>query len=1223
MLNNKPITSVTPVGLHWIEASAGTGKTFTISSLICRLLLEKYLPNQVIVTTFTRSATAELKVRVRSRLLEVQRFLQTRTSYTKQENIEHAQNLKDELFAVILTFSADKVAFACERLKLILSQLDMLFIGTLDSLSQKILREFAFESGKIERAEITDNAKKYTNQIIHDALRAWIASQPQSVVNLMLASGAIGSVESYTRLVEDTLNFQSAELKEPPTLKLSTDAIAQHSKKLKDFPFCDFEPYFLESGLCFKGVSGTYFKPTSKFTTLFSVAIPALLNACANGDFTKVFSSSFKDHWVLFDSLKKTYTIEKIFSSKCSSTDQAAFYAHQSIKDLIELLDMLNDVKASIDATEAHLKHYLCITAKNQLPAMLQQKRETTFSQQIRNLSESLQGEQGEIFAKAVRNKYPIIIVDEAQDTNQEQDDVLAKIWRDKSHLDNGGMVIVGDRKQAIYGFRGGDMLTFLNAFQDVQSKGGCFYNLDTNYRSIDPLVRAVDSLLQSNPNFGEGVQYLPISASDKPHADLIENGDGNPAPLRWLKLGKGVDAHVQTAQQVRLLLQQAQDGELYFEKNGESTPLIEDDIAILAKNNDDLDKLQYELERIGISVNRGSKRSVFEGLMAQDVAALLQAINAPHDIGRVRRALASSIFGLTVSDLKKLESSADGLGFYLSEFYKVRDTWNRLGFLTAWQQLTQVFPVWENLVTSGAKDSERAVVNLRHIAELLGQFSSKYAGIQSLTQWLLKQVTSPSQRDWELERGLANENGVKLLTIHKSKGLEFKVVFLFKADAAIKEMNKTLNYSTETIENGGVELKKRVIAIGDSSDVSPSDTTQHQERLEAENRRQWYVALTRASHRMYVLLHADKAVHSAVGYWYFSENYRPHENSASEPLVEGWYRYEKPSSEIRQIHAFDMPKHKFFPRKQTSFSGLCQHLSNQQAQDFLVDYYKSGVNIDEFQADIAVEKAGDMPLSFIQKNFPMGAYAGTALHNFLDVIDFTKPDQWNLELYRRFKNGHFPVFAEMLEKYKMSNRGLDDDALTDKMITDLVEWFASITATKIEGELCLGHLPRGAYLSEMPFVLSLKDDIFNSNDVFDLLASYGYIMPELNRAEAARFINGSIDLVYQYRGKFYIGDYKSNHLGFDYACYDHDSMHKNMLQGSYYLQAALYLVALHRYLKKRILGYMPEQHLGGATYMYLRGMQDQKGVFQWCPPIDLILRLDEMLGCHHGQAAI
>ena len=184
-ISTNPIQDMTFTGLHWIEASAGTGKTYTLSSLMVRIFLDKYYPHQVIATTFTRKATAELKSRVRARVEETLRYIQR---YQHLNSVEMAQQIEQEsdpLFQKVLKDYGNRMDYARRRLGLVLNQLDELFVGTLDSFSQKLLREFAFESGRIERAELTEDQDLYIQQLMHDVLREWIQHQPQYIINQM------------------------------------------------------------------------------------------------------------------------------------------------------------------------------------------------------------------------------------------------------------------------------------------------------------------------------------------------------------------------------------------------------------------------------------------------------------------------------------------------------------------------------------------------------------------------------------------------------------------------------------------------------------------------------------------------------------------------------------------------------------------------------------------------------------------------------------------------------------------------------------------------------------------------------------------------------------------------------------------------------------------------------------------------------------------------------
>lgn len=1216
----EPIVDIDFSGLHWIEASAGSGKTFTLSSLIVRALVEKYLPRQVVATTFTRAAAAELKLRTRKRLIAALDFFSTLQGQAEQQNLDLLDDMvnqsADPLFVVLLQKYANKIGYLCARLNVVITQLDELFVGTLDSFSQKLLREFAFESGKIDRVEITDQSKLYIHQLVHDVLREWIQQQPQSHIDALYFSGHLKPVEHYIKLVSDVLNFSSAQFNPPklPTLELAK--IPELQQQLKNTSLTHLADYYTKDGLYIDGVSGGLYKPTkAKFTALFETSIPDVLQRLKTGDGQSFFSGRYD----ALSNLQRQINTEKLFSKKCPPAAAEAFYQDPVLRQFFTVFDRLMEIDQQLKQTEVYFRFHLCEQVKQRLPALLQYKGETTFAQQIRTLSDALQGQQGQDFAAFVHRSYPLIFVDEFQDTNQDQDNMLARIWRDSQRYAQGCMVMVGDRKQAIYGFRGGDMLTFIQAYQDVTNKQGHYYRLKYNHRTVAPLVDAVDALLQRQVDFGEGVIYQPVEAGTRAHAALVDTVGENHLPLRWLYINdKEISADIQVAWQISTLLQQAQQGALYIQQLDEKQPIEANDIAILSKSHKNLDRVQYQLERLGVRVNRPAKRSVFAGVIAQDVAAFLTAILYPYDERKVRRALTTRLIGFKVSEFMQLEASADGLGQYITAFEHIRELWFTRQFLSAWQYALNYFGIWEGIVRYQRRDNERAIVDLRHVTDLLSQHSRKYQGPQHLYQWYIKQLASPSEREWELERGLSNAAGVQLMTIHQSKGLEFKIVFLTHADASFSERGKTLNFSTAEQNDVLSQQQKirRVVAINDETTLDQQALSQHQARAEAEQNRLWYVALTRASHRMYVVLVQPKSP-SGVSLWKNASNAEFNHPSSGEQaeILSAPTPYREKDTQRIALYIQPLPRLRLYPKSRTSFSALAQHLTHQQALDFLVDGAQNQQPADdEWPSELQVQPLdASLPLLDIAQVFPKGTQAGNFLHEIFEQIDFQQRKDWPIEIHRRLKNDYVALRQPLLEFYQQQTPEQPEQALIDAMTI----WLDAILSTPIHDDFYLQQLKQGEYLSELPFYLAMSDRVFATQRIVKLFQDYGLLIPALNPAESARFMNGSIDLVYQYQGKYYIADYKSNFLGDQAANYSDEHLAQNMSKSSYWLQASLYLVALHRYLKAKLKNYQIEKHLGGASYLYVRGMLGVTGygVLHWQPEVEFILRLDSILG--------
>ncbi len=1208
-----PIVDMQFKGLHWIEASAGTGKTFTLSSLMVRIFLGPYLPNQVIATTFTRAAAAELKNRIRLRLVETLRYFDSCQTLTQAEIQHKIAAESDPLFQKVLSDYATRVDFARERLKLVIDQLDELFVGTLDSFSQKLLREFSFESGKIERADITDDAKSYTYQLIHDVLREWIQLQPQNVVDYLLLNQKLKSQDAYVPVVENSLNFASAQFQEVQAPELDLNQFEQLVDEFIQLDLgliASLSDYYSADGQ-YHSIIGKKWRIDGLMQRTLCDDLPAFIDALAEQRCYALFAPHF-------DKTLKNLTdlATKKVLNKCAEEVLHQFEQHAVMQQLKCFCEALSKLSLDLDLLDAYLKFYLSREVKKRLPQVLQQKSETTFAQQIRTLSEALQGEQGLRFAKFVQARYPLILVDEFQDTNQDQDNMLARIWRDQKRYMQGCMIMVGDPKQAIYGFRGGDMLTYNKARADVLSKQGQQYSLRHNHRSVKVLVQAVDALFQRQMDFGEEVIYSPVEAGSRSHPPLIDAEGENHQPLRWLLLNDKKDEPIQVAWKIRDLLNQGIEEKLYLAEKTGPRYLVENDIAILSKNHDGLDKAQYELERLGIRVNRPSKRSVFDHAVAKDVGAVLSAIMHPYDEGKIKRALLSRLLGFNLQQLIQLETQADGLSQFIYDFDCIREMWLQKGFLTAWQYCLNLFQVWKNLVATQSRDNERSVVNLRHLTELLCQHSEQYQGAQKLYHWYLKQLQSPAEREWELERKLSNEAGVQLMTIHQSKGLEFKIVFLLGADKDFREMNKTLNFSTvEHVHpvTGKVDIQ-RVVAVNDKHLLDQNAIDQHNARAVAEQHRLWYVALTRASHRVYALLQ-DQEGKSNHGLAFWRGQDFTHPASAHEALLmERPAKLQAKQQELLPLQALQFPSQRFYPRSKTSFSALAQHLSRKQAMDALaVNTEQMPSAADEIHLPEPIETVATQPLSWIKRNFPMGTVAGTFLHEIFEHIDFKDQQDWPLEIRRRFKNDYPALWLELSAKYEQEFQQVDEEQL----ISWMSEWLAQVLSTPLHQDFQLNQLTEHEYLAEFPFYLSLSDHVLAIQRIHQLYAEHGIEMLDFNPANSARYLTGSIDLVYFDGQHYHIADYKSNFLGADQTHYLEGEIRQSMSQASYWLQAGLYLVALHRYLTVQMQEYDIEKHLGGASYLYLRGMngQAEQGFYHWKPEAEFILRLDAILG--------
>ena len=273
----------------------------------------------------------------------------------------------------------------------------------------------------------------------------------------------------------------------------------------------------------------------------------------------------------------------------------------------------------------------------------------------------------------------------------------------------------------------------------------------------------------------------------------------------------------------------------------------------------------------------------------------------------------------------------------------------------------------------------------------------------------------------------------------------------------------------------------------------------------------------------------------------------------------------------------------------------------------------KVGSADDEINHPVLEDVELSQPLAWIKRQFPMGTTAGTFLHEIFEHIDFQDSGDWGLEIHRRFKNDSPLLWQELLGKYQ-NEFGQDDET---QLVQWMQAWLADVLETPLHAGFQLKQLKADEHLAEFPFYLSLSDHVLAIKRIQALFQEYGIDLLDLNEANSARYLTGSIDLVYFDGQRYHIADYKSNFLGADQQSYNHDAIQLNMSHASYWLQAGLYLVALHRYLKVNLLDYDIEEHLGQASYLYLRGMNGQpdQGVLSWRASPEFILRLDAILG--------
>lgn len=1196
-------------GMHLIEASAGTGKTWALSALIVRLLVERKLQTrQIVATTFTRAAAAELQDRIRKRIQEIWLLMQVAIADLTRAQDKAAQD-NDVLGLYLLAkLSLKEKQEAAAQLKLALDTFDELFINTLDSFCQKILREFAFDTGQGEPREISEQEEELKQQLIHDALRQWRSQQNPRLIEMLVLTNSITDIDDHAKVVKTIMNFLSAQIAPVEDFGFDPEELTVFQQRIQGVDWTGWLDVWLRAKPYYHG-KRIFDKNHESFPALVkliqTITLDDLLTIDESSPEMKLLSI-FEDNKFHTNFLKSGNELDWIQANLTSSQTQI-------VMDFVQIRRALS---SSLKRAQSHLHHHISVYVREHLPDLLAELNETTFSAQMHSLAKALEGESGAALAQQIRHRYPIALVDEFQDTNSDQDQVIELVYRQPIHQeiasktfnladpDTPCLILVGDPKQAIYGFRGGDIHTYLSAKEQVDQSGS-IHALDQNQRSVAPLVQAVNAFFGENETLGDGVDYPEVTPAARNHLPLVDEGVANPTPLRFVQLTEETDELSQTANRIIELLKASKEGRLLISEK----EVLPQDIAVLAGSHRDLSTVEGYLQAANIPVWRQSKTSVFQSSLTYDLAAIMQLMLSPYREDYFRRALSGLLIGKTLTELDALEDQSMELAELQAAFAIDAQVWAKSGFLAAWQRIASRYEVWQRLASLGevregemSQSGERHLVNLRHLIELLHRQSERHVGAHHLLAWLLRQVAKPSDRGDEVERPLPSHSGVQLMTIHGSKGLEFPIVFA----VGIKDKKEKTPDITFYLEND-----QRTLGFGEADEAL---LEQHHEREVGESRRLLYVALTRAKYRQYLFLKFQKTSKTkgieppSFNHWLpngaadFASQH-PRLVSVEGPIakVSDW-KYVPQHSQVDELATRDIKYSKFKSWGMTSFSALVRDVEPAKLP--------AAVDLPEYGEDELVEDIQTHPLQAedfkalemndVRFTFQRGANGGNCLHQILEYMDprfdEEKPQKWTDTFAKQMKNFGIPA--------------IEPDAL--------VPWFRDILDAPLPRGATLASLKFNARVRELEFHLFLQNERIDGDAIVKRLAEANISVPNFNKTYAIRYLKGFIDLVYEHDGQFYVADYKSNYLGDSIANYTVSAMQDSMTHSGYWLQATLYMVAMHRYLKVRKADYQIEKHLGGAVYLYLRGMSaatDQTGIVHWQPDPQLVLDVDELLG--------
>ena len=1162
-------------GRSLIEASAGTGKTWTISLLYLRLLLEQDLrATQIVVTTFTDAAAQELRERIRARLTWAQRHAERAIAAVSAG----AASEPDLAWlrarwhdgggqSGVARARADR-----NRVRMAQTELDRAPIGTLHSLCRRILADHPFESG---------SAFTFGEPVTPDAINAELIDD----LWRQLSQTEVGASEEDDEQIADDEIWRKAgraklgkylEAALAPGVGVATVEAGPIDQVMR-----------AENAVALRAwLDRAAFKRTS---SKLRSRLGALAQFIAAGDAGAALPDDIQA--VLDEPLDRHLHAQAIGSD---ATALALAFARHAVAVLATVVDLPRARALARYREELRTRRGERLAASGRM----------TFDELIERVNRGLAGPGGAALADRLFTTWPVALVDEFQDTDLQQYAILDRIYSDDQQGPRGRLVMIGDPKQAIYRFRGGDIDAYLEARKTADST----LALATNFRSSRQFVRALNAfharagtVLSQLP--GRSIEYRAVNDSGaRDAAPYCIDGMICERPLRFHYWdGAGVpdaaDARVEAALDacanhvVELLSGRHTIGARAVQPG---------DVAVLLPTRAHVLLLRDALRERNVPCVTSAWSIVFDSQWARELRIVLYAALHPRDEGVVRAALATRLGGHTFVELRNQRDDPAEVQRGADRFERYDQLWRTRGVLALVQELLAAA---SGRLFAGA-DGERALTDLRHLGELLQARSEEIAGREELLSWFADECeralpeAAEATADERQQRIESDAARVRLLTLHGSKGLEFDIVLL-----PLMWANRH-NWLDDIAIVHDTASRQRVVTFG------PEAMLRYKQDGQDERFRLLYVALTRARYACHVYALPPGRPYGSSRRPDIDPDRAPLDcmierllqGAAAPPPMDHvqWSvgRWSWPRDSYRPVrspsrvtpHVLAAPPNPAF-ESTWSFSALLRGVVAIAAEE--------SAAADESAAPVALENDADAA----------GASLLEAAAAPLDEQDShgSEPDEpehaqlaWLAPIAGAdFGNAVHAVFERrvagkpMREQHALVERCLRDAGvgLRGIALDQIVPHLAARVQATLDTPLlaygpALGALPAHALCVEMPFEFALGEVSLQR------LRAVCDFVPPTNLQRLRGMMTGKIDLVFEHAGRFHVLDYKSNRLGSGTRLRDYapDRLERAMMDGHYRFQALLYTVAVNRYLRQRVPGYRGEQ-LGDAIYLFVRAV--------------------------------
>lgn len=1188
-----PYLAISLTGVHLIEASAGTGKTFVLTTLVLRLIVERNLPvHKLLVVTYTEAATNELRRRIRDRCLLAVRLLSQKNLFDEQASAE--SSLTTYLLQAHLQRTNESPETVLIRLQHACAEMDLAGIYTIHGFCAKILRENMLDSALTSGTfTLLDDASYLYQKIAQDIWRA-LSNQADLASHLhrlwnqgpeALARDIPALLRASSILPSISLSVPSPHERIHLARRALTDAFNHFSSQFK----AD-----LLDAITTKNLHNTVYSKDWVDKTW-----PLLSNAFISAKDDELVSAS-------------------LFKLTNSSLAQRTKKGRTSItcpfdQEIHLFLSALNDLNIWNDYYELECVRTVQLHAHQLFKRLKRQFDILTFDDLIDQVAKALTLDNGLSLVDILRRQYTVALVDEFQDTDSRQWSIFKNLYAHNSEpsTDHGdhALFLIGDPKQAIYGFRGGDVQTYLTASKHAQQAPP----LTHNFRSRPSLIHVLNQLYNDSGDHvfhQSGINYQAVHPGHlRQDSDLIRHGEIAPAVTLWQA------PPPENTQIKRYLIQESLDlcthacsiaiyqwlkDSQHKQAHILSRPIQPQDIAVIVRNHDQAARIQHCLMQLGIPATMAGKQSLFQTREAREGFTLLLAVFHHTDDSRLRAALATDLVGLVAEQIDNLVSHDSALQYWHAQLLK----WRTLVLTSG------PYALFEYLCTQhvdrllGLNDGERRISNYLQFGEHLQENYLSKASLQGLINWLEDLMTDASGKNpTHLLRLESDSACVQIMTFHKSKGLEFPLVFLpyiAIGRSSIYTHSYFLNHQAST-----VELHWKTLA-NDSEWKCLMDTFQREQA--AEEARLLYVGLTRAIHALWL---GTGPFHqqSKTAWSVLCQSELSPAVLAQATMVKHTFEYPQLPSDRLSLHRTDtfplqrqLKRAPFTSWKIYSFTQLSSRFTSESVPIIDTDHDLDDpaiTRLDETNHRLNITNT-DTRLA--------GSRFGIVFHRAMELTKFSLWSDWEV--------GQAAPLSTQAELLRLIQDTGYHDYEWEEALGTLTQLVGNTLTTQLNFGSCLAKIPNEARRSEMEFHFPLSAT--SANRFLEILQSYGMLTQQTHlsaQASLEGMMTGVIDLVFFINHQWFILDYKTNELADYHTC----ALRSAMIANHYEFQALIYTIAVHRWIRFHYgdnYDYIRDQ--GGVFYLFCRGLNKNQtpsqGVYHWRFEPELIDEIDLLL---------